>query len=1084
MSDVFISYSRKDIAFARLIRDALQQSQIDTWIDWERIPVGERWWLEICEAIQNANVFMFIISQNSIGSKVCKEEISQALQNHKRIIPIVVDNLEPETIQEFVPELPQYNWIIFERDHIFRLEENPQADSEKAEDRQLAIPRLPQFAQAFERLSLAIHTDWGWVKYHTQLQLDALRWENTQKDPSYLIRGAELEEAERKLIQPGNKDPQPTSLQADYITESRKEENRQEKKARQRQRIALWAVGIGLVVAVALGLVAWVQRNEAVSQSNIRATAEANALMEAHNRATAEANAVSEAYARATAQVRAEIASTQAVQQKNEAERQAALAISSSLAAQARNYLDNQYDLALLLAAQAVLVSETYAARDSLLTVLQRQPHLDAFLRTPGIFTDMAFNPDGTILAGAYCARSDSLRNCTVYQVQIWDVTTKQPVGEPVSDLKGPLLFTASGKSLIVRRIDGQFALLDIQTRHVTDLPFAHSSYAPNLALSPDGNLLAASGCGSISFPSGLCDGAYLLIWNFADGKLFYQTNDANTYYPNSLAFSPDGKMLVWSSCAEVQIDNNNNQKCARGEIQSWDTHSGEVSRHPIDSETVLSITFSPDGKLLAAGNIMGSIIFYDPTSWEETGRRLSSDGTVERLIFSQDGLTLISSSFGKTIRIWDLGTAKLRETLDLGPNFFSHEAVIVTTQGNMLADSGCYLYDNTGFICQQSIVVLWDIGDQPPLGYAFAQPGNLDWRDVEFISPEGTRLAQAECVETEKINDLNDKCVEGKITIIDTATGLLVGQPIIGLPSEIFSVAFNSNGDQLVSVSCAQRENYLCEQSRIDWWDINSGQPLNASVLYEGWILNILLAPDDKLLYFDGKDDTIERLDLITGQLAREPVQGFGLDEMVFSPDGKILATGGCVEFAQSCKKSEIFFWDAQTLKMLGDPISLAAGDTDVSYMEVRTLRFSPDGERIAIATQDGIRFWDLNQHQFLELVISETNIYHLAFNQEGNVLAVYGRKSGSKGYLVLWDLDKGQPIGSSFQESFADSTQFVFSQDDSMLISSAGIAWDVDPISWQSRACQISNRNLTDTEWKIFLGGKPYQKTCPGLP
>jgi len=126
MSDVFISYSRKDIAFARLLRESLQQSQVDTWIDWERIPVGEKWWTEICEAIENANVFMFIISRNSIGSSVCKDEIKQALKNNKRIIPIIVDELKPDVIKEFAPELPQFNWIIFARDHIFHIEENPE----------------------------------------------------------------------------------------------------------------------------------------------------------------------------------------------------------------------------------------------------------------------------------------------------------------------------------------------------------------------------------------------------------------------------------------------------------------------------------------------------------------------------------------------------------------------------------------------------------------------------------------------------------------------------------------------------------------------------------------------------------------------------------------------------------------------------------------------------------------------------------------------------------------------------------------------------------------------------------------------
>ena len=154
----------------------LQQRKIDTWIDWERIPVGERWWDEICAAIAQANVFMFIISLASIGSNVCKDEIDQALKNHKRIIPIIVDNLQPDAIQKFVPELPQFNWIIFERDHVFHIEENPAAQSEKPEDRLVALSKLPQFQEALEKLSIAIHTDWDWVKYHTRLQLDALRY--------------------------------------------------------------------------------------------------------------------------------------------------------------------------------------------------------------------------------------------------------------------------------------------------------------------------------------------------------------------------------------------------------------------------------------------------------------------------------------------------------------------------------------------------------------------------------------------------------------------------------------------------------------------------------------------------------------------------------------------------------------------------------------------------------------------------------------------------------------------------------------------------------------------------------------------
>lgn len=33
MTDVFISYSRKDIAFARLLHESLHEDEIEMWID-------------------------------------------------------------------------------------------------------------------------------------------------------------------------------------------------------------------------------------------------------------------------------------------------------------------------------------------------------------------------------------------------------------------------------------------------------------------------------------------------------------------------------------------------------------------------------------------------------------------------------------------------------------------------------------------------------------------------------------------------------------------------------------------------------------------------------------------------------------------------------------------------------------------------------------------------------------------------------------------------------------------------------------------------------------------------------------------
>jgi WD40 repeat protein len=38
----------------------------------------------------------------------------------------------------------------------------------------------------------------------------------------------------------------------------------------------------------------------------------------------------------------------------------------------------------------------------------------------------------------------------------------------------------------------------------------------------------------------------------------------------------------------------------------------------------------------------------------------------------------------------------------------------------------------------------------------------------------------------------------------------------------------------------------------------------------------------------------------------------------------------------------------------------------------------------------------------------------------------------------------------------------------------------WDMDPISWHARACQIVRRNLTRQEWAQYFGDEPYRQTC----
>jgi hypothetical protein len=220
MSNFFISYSRRDLGIAEKIITVLRKNALEPWLDWKSIPKGEDWEEEIYRGIEGADIFLFLVSPDSIASEWCKKEIDHAVKNNKRILPIVVRDSDPKSIH---PEISKRNWI-FCRD---------------GQD---------DFGKAIEEVRATIGTDYDWLKFHTQLQLQALLWERN-KDSSRLLRGKELVEAEQQLAKTETfRDPQPTNLQRIYILES------QRYNAKIRQRTIIVPLALNLVVILSMGI--------------------------------------------------------------------------------------------------------------------------------------------------------------------------------------------------------------------------------------------------------------------------------------------------------------------------------------------------------------------------------------------------------------------------------------------------------------------------------------------------------------------------------------------------------------------------------------------------------------------------------------------------------------------------------------------------------------------------------------------------------------------------------------------------------------------------------------------------------------
>ncbi|MBC6936807.1 MAG: toll/interleukin-1 receptor domain-containing protein [Chloroflexi bacterium] len=172
MSDVFISYSRKDKVFARRLFDRLKRENFTSWADWLGIPYSAKWMNEIRAGIDQADNFIFVISPDALTSRVCHLELQHARQKGKRIIPIVRREADTKTLagewfgkdwetaaRTNWDELEKLNFIFFRKrpgfechyDDITREVTNPECDGPDSD--------ADDFETAFQGLLKTVQED-------------------------------------------------------------------------------------------------------------------------------------------------------------------------------------------------------------------------------------------------------------------------------------------------------------------------------------------------------------------------------------------------------------------------------------------------------------------------------------------------------------------------------------------------------------------------------------------------------------------------------------------------------------------------------------------------------------------------------------------------------------------------------------------------------------------------------------------------------------------------------------------------------------------------------------------------------------
>ena len=162
-------------------------------MDRSHIEPAADWRARITRGIELANAFIFVISPASAASAECMAELSAAVAQHKRIIPVVLSNVPPEDLPA---SLTAPNWIDFQ-------------------------PPVDRAAQV-DRLIEALDADLEWRDAGTRLAARAREWEASDRDRSFLLRGADLKAAETWSESKGSHQELPTNQQHAYLAASRR----------------------------------------------------------------------------------------------------------------------------------------------------------------------------------------------------------------------------------------------------------------------------------------------------------------------------------------------------------------------------------------------------------------------------------------------------------------------------------------------------------------------------------------------------------------------------------------------------------------------------------------------------------------------------------------------------------------------------------------------------------------------------------------------------------------------------------------------------------------------------------------------
>lgn len=438
-----------------------------------------------------------------------------------------------------------------------------------------------------------------------------------------------------------------------------------------------------------------------------------------------------------------------------------------------------------------------------------------------------------------------------------------------------------------------------------------------SLAISPDGKLLCAS-FHWVNWPTFDFIGE-IIIWEVESGKEIKILAE-EVPYPGAVAFSPDGEILatqrsgrivLWEtqtwkqvggfkgggsceSCSYIMEFQPGTRLLARRAALLDTDAMVEVRKLSGHVTTITTVSFHPNGKLLATVSIDGDMKLWDVTSGEEIEMTPYSS-PVAALTFTHDSDILISCDVTRRTERYNLVTGERKsimpaEGIDSFKDFSVDGSLLAVTWGGVLTiydtdtgevelsrrgryDSAIFSHDgNTLVILAENDkrAVLWDIWGQkviteiPLTNSAFKTELDADGKMLAVLNIDDIEIWDVATKRKKSVFPNNSAGYRPNMAFSNTGKLLAV----------------NGSVDHRMAVKV---------------WDVDKGEILFILDKARGARTPFAFSPDDKILATGAHNGVVSLWDMEDGEmihLYREHMSGVAALE--FSPDGKYLASGG----------------------------------------------------------------------------------------------------------------------------------------------------------------------------------------------